>query len=113
MRGQEEMKYREFCFTVRVAKPWNTLPRDVTDPPSSEIFKTRLDLVSSNLLSLTLSGGLDYKTFKGHFQPQPFCDSLNSTGLRETTDEDIVINQLWTPQPYFHSILNNGTRPLM
>lgn len=50
MKGQEEMKYRKFCFTGRVAKPWKMSPRDVMETPSSDIHKIGLDLVLSNLL---------------------------------------------------------------
>ncbi|PKU42334.1 hypothetical protein llap_7364 [Limosa lapponica baueri] len=37
-------------FTVRVAEPWNRLPREGVESPSLEIFKTRLDAVLSNIL---------------------------------------------------------------
>lgn len=49
-RNGQKLKYKKFCFTERVTKPWNTLPREVMEPPVSDILKTRLDLVLSNLL---------------------------------------------------------------
>ncbi|KFV79539.1 hypothetical protein N308_08364, partial [Struthio camelus australis] len=36
-------------FTARVVEHWNRLPREVAESPSSEIFKTQLDMVLSNL----------------------------------------------------------------
>ena len=34
---------KEKVFTVRVMRQWNRLPRDVTDAPSLETLKVRLD----------------------------------------------------------------------
>ncbi len=34
---------REAAFTVRVVEPWNRLPPSVTDAPSLNAFKERLD----------------------------------------------------------------------
>jgi len=41
---------RKNFFPLRVTEHWNSLPREVVDSPSLEIFKTRLDMVLYNLL---------------------------------------------------------------
>jgi len=52
-----KLKHRKFhlnmrknFFTLRMMEPWNRLPREVVEPPSLEIFKTRLDKVLCSLL---------------------------------------------------------------
>jgi len=45
-----------------------------------ETFKVRLEKALSNLvylkMSLPIAGGVDQMSFKGPFQPKPFCDSM-------------------------------------
>ncbi|KFV11429.1 hypothetical protein N340_09118, partial [Tauraco erythrolophus] len=41
---------KEKFFTLRVAKHWNRLPREVVDAPSLEVFKARLDEALGNLV---------------------------------------------------------------
>ncbi|KFR03873.1 hypothetical protein Y956_04795, partial [Nipponia nippon] len=41
---------RKKFFTMRVARHWNRLPREVVDAPSLEAFKVRLDGALSNLV---------------------------------------------------------------
>ncbi|KFM13003.1 hypothetical protein AS27_00982, partial [Aptenodytes forsteri] len=41
---------RKKCFTMRVVRHWNRLPREVVDAPSLEVFKARLDVALSNLV---------------------------------------------------------------
>jgi len=41
---------RKNFFPVRVTGPWNSLPREVVESPSLEIFKTRLNVVLCSLL---------------------------------------------------------------
>lgn len=50
------------CFTVRLVKTWNKLPREVVNVPSLEVFKVRLDGALSSLkmrMSLLIAGGLE------------------------------------------------------
>ena len=44
------MDIRKKLFTVRVARHWNELLREVVDAPSLETFKVRLDRALSNLI---------------------------------------------------------------
>jgi len=41
---------REKLFTERVVRCWNSLPGEVVDAPSLEVFKTRLDRALDNLV---------------------------------------------------------------
>jgi len=52
-----KLKHRKFqrnmrknFFTLRVTEPWNSLPREVVDSPSLEIFKNPLDKALCSLL---------------------------------------------------------------
>ncbi|KFQ63130.1 hypothetical protein N334_13309, partial [Pelecanus crispus] len=47
--GRFRLGTRKKFFTMRVARHWNRLPRDVVDAPSLEVFKARLDGALSNL----------------------------------------------------------------
>jgi len=44
------LNMRKNFFPLRVAEPYNRLPREVVESPSLELFKTRLDKVLYNLL---------------------------------------------------------------
>jgi len=44
------LNMRKNFFTLSVTEHWNRLPREVVEPPSLEIFKTRLDKVLYSLL---------------------------------------------------------------
>ncbi|PKU44629.1 hypothetical protein llap_5065 [Limosa lapponica baueri] len=48
------LNMRRNFFPVRVAEPWNRLPREVVESPSLETFKPRLDMFLCNLLQVTL-----------------------------------------------------------
>jgi len=56
-----KLKHRKFrlnkrkkFFTLRVTEPVSSLPREVVESPSLEIFKTRQDAVLCSLLWVTL-----------------------------------------------------------
>jgi len=42
-QGRLRLHIRKKSSTVRMARHWNRLPRDVVDAPSLETFKMRLD----------------------------------------------------------------------
>ncbi|KAK4822414.1 LOW QUALITY PROTEIN: hypothetical protein QYF61_015161 [Mycteria americana] len=48
--GRFRLDTRKKCFTRRVVKHWNRLPREAVEAPCLETFKVRLDRALSNLL---------------------------------------------------------------
>ncbi|KFV11618.1 hypothetical protein N340_04216, partial [Tauraco erythrolophus] len=48
--GRFRLDIRKKFFTLRVARHWNRLPREVVDAPSLAVFKARLDEALSNLV---------------------------------------------------------------
>ncbi|PKU48457.1 hypothetical protein llap_1198 [Limosa lapponica baueri] len=48
--GRFGLGIRNKFFSVRVVRHWSTLPRQVVDAPSLEVFKARLDGAFSNLV---------------------------------------------------------------
>jgi len=42
------LELRRNCFSVRVVKPWNSLPEAVVSSPSVKVFEARLDEVWKN-----------------------------------------------------------------
>ena len=48
--GRFRLAIGKKCFTVRVLRHWNGLPRDAVDAPSLEVFKVRLEGSWSNLM---------------------------------------------------------------
>lgn len=49
----KKLHLRKKNFTLRVTEPWDWLPRETVESPSSEILKTHVDAVLSDLLWLT------------------------------------------------------------
>ncbi|GAB0203422.1 mitochondrial enolase superfamily member 1 [Grus japonensis] len=48
--GRFRFSIRKKFFTVRVARHWNRLPREVVEAPSLEVFKARLDEALGNVV---------------------------------------------------------------
>jgi len=46
---------RKKFFTMRIVKHWNTLPREILDAPSLEVFRVRQDGTPKHLISWKVS----------------------------------------------------------
>ena len=61
--GRFRLDIRKKFFTMRVVKPWPTLPREAVAALSLAVFKARLDSALSTLVrwkvSLPVAGGLE------------------------------------------------------
>ena len=65
------MDIRKIFFSVRVARYWKRLPKEVVDSPSLEVFKKRVNIALGDMASGHngdgLMAGLD--NLRGLFQP--------------------------------------------
>ena len=79
-QGRFRLDIRRRFFTQRVVTHWNRLPKEVTDAPSLEAFKARLDVALGSLVwwlvTLHIAGGLKLDDRCGPLQPRPFYGSV-------------------------------------
>ena len=83
-----------------MVKHWNRSPREVVEPPSLEVLKTRLDMVLGNLIKVTLLSAEGSSARWSPEVPANLRESVDPTGcpfLAKTCYHHFILQQ---PETY-------------